>query len=68
MGDTLPLPRRHLWSESACDDPDAGVGVLGIPFDNAVSFRAGAAFASPNSASGISAWAIYTQVTVTEFM
>jgi agmatinase len=38
-------PHRNLWSGLACDDPDVGVGVLGIPFDGAVSFRRGTAMA-----------------------
>jgi agmatinase len=36
---------RDVWSGLACDDPAAGIGVLGVPFDGAVSFRRGAAFA-----------------------
>ncbi len=36
---------QDLWSGLACDSPDAAVGVLGVPFDGAVSFRRGAAFA-----------------------
>ena len=36
---------RHLWSGLTSDDPDAEVGVLGVPFDNATSFRKGASFA-----------------------
>lgn len=36
---------RWLWSGLASDDPDAEVGVLGVPFDNATSFRKGASFA-----------------------
>jgi agmatinase len=34
---------RQPWSGLATDAADAPVGVLGIPFDNAVSFRKGAA-------------------------
>jgi arginase family enzyme len=36
---------RLLWSGLSSDDPAAEVGVLGVPFDNATSFRKGAAFA-----------------------
>lgn len=36
---------RWLWSGLSSDDPDAEAGVLGVPFDNATSFRKGAAFA-----------------------
>jgi agmatinase len=36
---------RYLWSGLSSDDADAEVGVLGIPFDNATSFRKGASFA-----------------------
>ncbi|MGD1996570.1 MAG: agmatinase [Anaerolineae bacterium] len=38
-------PHRHLWSGLISDDPAAEVGVLGVPFDGAVSFRSGAASA-----------------------
>lgn len=37
--------RRDLWSRLISDDPAAEVGVLGVPFDKAVSFRSGTAFA-----------------------
>ena len=33
-----------LWSGLVTADPDAHVGVMGIPFDNAASFRKGTAF------------------------
>ena len=36
---------RALWSGLSSDDPQAEVGILGIPFDNATSFRKGASFA-----------------------
>jgi agmatinase len=36
---------RYLWSGLSSSDGDAEVGVLGIPFDNATSFRKGTAFA-----------------------
>jgi agmatinase len=36
---------RYLWSGLFSDDPAAEVGVLGVPFDNATSFRKGASFA-----------------------
>lgn len=38
-------PHRDLWSGLSSDDPAAEVGVLGVPFDGAVSFRRGTAFA-----------------------
>ncbi len=38
-------PHRWLWSGLVSDAPDAEVGILGVPFDNATSFRKGAAFA-----------------------
>lgn len=38
-------PHRDLWSGLVSDDPAAEVGVLGVPFDGAVSFRRGTAFA-----------------------
>ncbi len=36
---------RQLWSGLASDDPAAEIGVLGVPFDNATSFRKGASAA-----------------------
>ena len=36
---------RDLWSGLICDEPGAEVGVLGVPFDGAVSFRRGTASA-----------------------
>jgi agmatinase len=38
-------PHRDLWSGLISDDPGAEVGVLGVPFDGAVSYRRGTAFA-----------------------
>ena len=38
-------PHRDLWSGLASENPDAEVGVLGVPFDGAASFRRGTAFA-----------------------
>jgi agmatinase len=38
-------PHRDVWSGLISDDPAAEVGVLGIPFDGAVSYRRGTAFA-----------------------
>ena len=35
--------RRKLWSGMICDDPEAEVGILGIPFDGAVCHRPGTA-------------------------
>lgn len=43
---------RRLWSGLCSDDPAAEVGVLGVPFDNATSFRKGAALA-PTRIRGI---------------
>ncbi len=45
MDEQLAPPHRNLWSGLVSDDPDAEVGVLGVPFDGAVSFRRGTAFA-----------------------
>ena len=42
------LPYRlphHVWSDLISADPAAEIGVLGVPFDGAVSFRRGTAFA-----------------------
>ncbi|MCP4544155.1 MAG: agmatinase [Chloroflexi bacterium] len=36
---------QDLWSGLISDDPAAEVGVLGIPFDRAISFRSGTALA-----------------------
>ena len=36
-------PHRQVWSGLASDDPDAEIGILGIPFDGASSFRRGSA-------------------------
>lgn len=38
-------PHRDLWSGLISDGPAAEVGVLGVPFDRAVSFRSGTALA-----------------------
>jgi agmatinase len=38
---------HHIWSGLTSDDPAAEIGVLGVPFDGAVSFRRGTAFAPP---------------------
>ena len=43
--DSFFMPQRDLWSGLVSDDPEAEVGVLGVPFDGAVSFRRGTAFA-----------------------
>ena len=45
MTDAAGPLREHLWSGLISDDPAAEVGVLGVPFDGAVSFRPGAALA-----------------------
>jgi agmatinase len=41
---TRPSHRR-LWSGLHSDDPAAEIGVLGVPFDGATSYRKGASFA-----------------------
>jgi agmatinase len=43
--DSVQPPHHNLWSGLASDDPAAQVGIMGVPFDGAVSFRRGAAFA-----------------------
>jgi len=45
MSDSLSIPQSDLWSGMISDDPAAEVGILGIPFDGAVSFRRGTSFA-----------------------
>ena len=63
--DSIQPAHRHLWSGLACDDPASEIGVLGVPFDGATSFRKGASFApskireltphaSPSTEEGIS--------------
>lgn len=47
MATKIDPPHRQVWSGLASDDPDAEIGVLGIPFDGASSFRKGSAEA-PN--------------------
>lgn len=44
VGVPYRVPHR-IWSDLICDDSSAQVGVLGVPFDGAVSFRRGTAFA-----------------------
>jgi agmatinase len=44
--DSLVPPHRDLWSGLVSDDPTAEIGVLGVPFDGAVSYRRGTALAS----------------------
>jgi len=41
---TRPAHRRP-WSGLCSDDPTAEIGILGVPFDNATTFRKGAALA-----------------------
>lgn len=36
---------RKLWSGLACDKEGSDIGILGVPFDGATSFRKGASFA-----------------------
>ena len=45
FSDTIQPIHRQLWSGLASDDPAAEVGLLGVPFDGATSFRKGASFA-----------------------
>lgn len=45
MVDKIRPAHRRRWSGLESDADDAEIGVLGIPFDNATSFRKGAAFA-----------------------
>lgn len=45
MAESVRPPHRELWSGLSSDDPAAEVGVLGVPFDGAVSYRRGTAFA-----------------------
>jgi agmatinase len=51
-GSSRPL-HRDLWSGLISDDPGAEVGVLGVPFDGAVSFRRGTA-AAPDKLRALS--------------
>jgi agmatinase len=44
---TRLVEHRDLWSGLDSPDPDAEIGVLGVPFDNAVSWRGGARHAPP---------------------
>ncbi len=44
-GNSVRPPHRDIWSGLVSDDPAAEVGVLGVPFDGAASFRRGTAFA-----------------------
>jgi agmatinase len=39
-----PIAHRRLWSGLTTECPDAQVGILGIPFDSATTYRKGAAF------------------------
>jgi len=43
--DSLHPPHRYLWSGLSSVTAAAEVGMLGVPFDGAVSFRRGTAFA-----------------------
>jgi agmatinase len=45
FSDTIQPAHRQLWSGLASDDPAAEVGLLGVPFDGATSFRKGASLA-----------------------
>ena len=44
VADRRPSPRL-VWSGLDVDSSDAVVGILGVPFDNATSYRKGTAFA-----------------------
>ncbi|MCD6135114.1 agmatinase [Candidatus Bipolaricaulota bacterium] len=43
--DSIRPAHRQLWSGLASDDASSEIGVLGVPFDGATSFRKGASFA-----------------------
>ena len=43
--DAIQPAHRRLWSGLASDDVTSEIGVLGVPFDGATSFRKGASFA-----------------------
>lgn len=43
--DAIRPAHRRLWSGLASDDVSSEIGVLGVPFDGATSFRKGASFA-----------------------
>jgi len=43
MTTSIDPPHRLPWSGLATNDPDAEIGVLGIPYDGASSFRRGSA-------------------------
>lgn len=43
--ETIRPAHRQLWSGLASDDLTSEVGILGVPFDQATSFRRGASFA-----------------------
>ncbi len=45
MSDSFSPPHRNLWSGLFSNDPAAEAGVLGVPFDRAVSFKSGTALA-----------------------
>jgi agmatinase len=45
MTDSSQPNHRQPWSGLVSDDPAAEVGVLGVPFDGATSYRRGTAFA-----------------------
>ena len=43
--DAIQPAHRRLWSGLASDDVTSEIGVIGVPFDGATSFRKGASFA-----------------------
>jgi agmatinase len=43
--DTTRPTHRRIWSGLASDDATSEIGILGVPFDGATSFRKGASFA-----------------------
>jgi len=45
MATSTDPPHRQVWSGLATDDPGSEIGILGIPFDGASSFRRGSAAA-----------------------
>jgi agmatinase len=45
MTQSIRPAHRWLWSGLSSDDAAAEIGILGVPFDNATSYRKGASFA-----------------------
>ncbi|MCP4538703.1 MAG: arginase family protein [Chloroflexi bacterium] len=45
MTKSFSPPHRDVWSGLFSDDPTAEIGVMGVPFDKAISFRSGTGLA-----------------------